>query len=69
MNCPNCGCNVNTGAIPVSEVDLPMDVDPRYRGHGLIRVDPNHPDNVAYDEALAPGRFEELAELRRLAAL
>ena len=65
MNCSHCGRSTKME----SEVDLPMDVDPRYRGHGQIRVDPNHPDNLAYDEALAPGRFEELAELRRLAAL
>lgn len=69
MICPNCGCNVNTGAIQVSEVDLPMAVDPRYGGHGEIRFDPDHPDNVAYDEATKPGRFDELAELRRMAAL
>jgi len=37
-----------------------------YSGHSIIRVDPNHPDCQLYDEAMKPGRFEELAELESM---
>lgn len=44
-----------------------------YSGHSIIRVDPNDPSCIAYDEAMKdamdPVRAKELAELRRLMEL